>query len=103
MSITFWFGGDPFFGLESLIHDKYVAPLQVVVCSFVHGSSKTKTKQLVGAKGNEVSEAHHSNKLATPPSASSTQNYAPSAASIWPVSRSIEMRNPHTGIDLTRG
>ena len=74
----------------------------MVVCSFVYGSSKTKTKQLVGPKGNEVSEAHHSDKRATPPSGS-TQNYTPSAASVWPISRSVEMRNPHTGIDLTRG
>jgi len=79
------------------------SPVQVVVCSFVYGSSKTKTKQLVGPKGNEVSEAHHNDKRATPPSSSSTQNYTPSAASIWPISRSVEMRNPHTGIDLTRG
>jgi hypothetical protein len=69
----------------------------------VHGSSKTKTKQVAGAKGNEGSEAEHSDKLATPPSATSTQNYTPSATSIWPVSRPVELRNPHTGIDLMRG
>lgn len=74
--------------------------LQVVLCSFVYGSSKTKTKQVAGAKANKVSEAE---KLATQTSATPTQNYSPSMAGLWPVSRPIEMRNQHTGIDLTRG
>lgn len=77
--------------------------VQVVVCTFVYGGSKTKTKQLAGPKDNEGSEAQHSDKLATPTSAPPTQNYTPSMPGIWPGSRSIELRNPHTGIDLTRG
>ncbi|KAG2681186.1 hypothetical protein I3843_11G132500 [Carya illinoinensis] len=79
------------------------SPVQVVVCSFVYGSAKTKTKLVAGAKANKVSEAQRSDKLATQTSASPTQNYSPSMTSIWPVSRPLEMRNQHTGIDLTRG
>ncbi|KAK7830192.1 dead-box atp-dependent rna helicase 38 [Quercus suber] len=79
---------------------------QVVVCSFVYGGSKTKPKQLAlaGAIGNEGSEAQRSDKLATPTSAPSSQNYNPSGISVWHGSRQAELRNnPHTGIDLTRG
>ena len=80
--------------------------LQVVVCSFVYGGSKTKPKQLAlaGAIGNDGSEAQRSDKLATPTSAPSSQNYNPSGISVWHGSRQAELRNnPHTGIDLTRG
>ncbi|KAK9983521.1 hypothetical protein SO802_033046 [Lithocarpus litseifolius] len=82
------------------------SPVQVVVCSFVYGGSKTKPKQLAlaGAIGNEGSEAQRSDKLATPTSAPSSQNYNPSGISVWHGSRQAELRNnPHTGIDLTRG
>lgn len=75
--------------------------LQVVVCSFVYGDSKTKTKQV--AHTNQGLEAQHSDKLATPTSAMPIQNYAPSATGMWPSSRPVEVRNQHTGIDLTRG
>lgn len=82
------------------------SPVQVVVCSFVYGGSgskTTKTKQVAGAVGNEGSEAQRSDKLATP-SAPSTQIYNPSATGVWHGSqRPAEFRNPHTGIDLTRG
>lgn len=74
------------------------------MCSFVYGGSKTKTKQVAGAKAdNEGSQVQDSDKLATPPSAMTPQNYIPSATGVWPGSRPAEMRNPHTGIDLTRG
>ncbi|KAF5460678.1 hypothetical protein F2P56_020529 [Juglans regia] len=76
-------------------------PVQVVVCSFVYGDSKTKTKQV--ADPNQGSEAQSHDKLATPTSAMPTQNYAPPGTGMWPSSRPVEMRNQHTGIDLTRG
>ncbi|XP_040990340.1 AT-hook motif nuclear-localized protein 5-like isoform X2 [Juglans microcarpa x Juglans regia] len=76
-------------------------PVQVVVCSFVYGDSKTKTKQV--ADPNQGSEAQRRDKLATPTSAMPTQNYAPPVTGMWPSSRPVEMRNQHTGIDLTRG
>lgn len=78
--------------------------LQVVVCSFVYGNSKPKIKQITGHKSNESSETHHrSDKLTSPSSAPPTQNYTPSGSGIWPGSRAVDLRNPHTGIDLTRG
>ncbi|XP_015896156.1 AT-hook motif nuclear-localized protein 5 [Ziziphus jujuba] len=80
------------------------SPVQVVVCSFVYGNSKPKIKQITGHKSNESSETHHrSDKLTSPSSAPPTQNYTPSGSGIWPGSRAVDLRNPHTGIDLTRG
>ncbi|KAL5552084.1 hypothetical protein UlMin_002260 [Ulmus minor] len=80
------------------------SPVQVVVCSFVYGGgTKPKIKQLTGTKSEENSEPQHSDRLATPTSAPPAQNYTPSTAGMWPVSRPADMRGPHTGIDLTRG
>ncbi|KAM6556756.1 hypothetical protein CsatB_003775 [Cannabis sativa] len=90
------------------------SPVQVVVCSFVHGSAKFKSggkQEASGPKSDESSEPHHRSmsidKLATPSSAppSTHQNYTPSASGIWPGSRAgVDLRTPHhTGIDLTRG
>ncbi|KAM0978719.1 hypothetical protein ACFX13_014932 [Malus domestica] len=78
-------------------------PVQVVLCSFVYGGSKTKNKQLADPNSDENSEAQHSEKLGLPSSAPPTQNYNPSGAGIWPGSRQVDLRNAHTGIDLTRG
>ncbi|XP_027344324.1 AT-hook motif nuclear-localized protein 5-like [Abrus precatorius] len=80
------------------------SPVQVVLCSFVYGGSKTKTKQ-VTANNDESSEPQDSDKLASPASAPPIQNYIPSATNIWPVSRPGDLKSAHThtGIDLTRG
>ncbi|PON84598.1 PPC domain containing protein [Trema orientale] len=83
------------------------SPVQVVVCSFVHGNAakaKSTPKQVAGPKSDESSEPHHIDRLATPSSAPPTQNYIPSATGVWPGSRPVDLRTPHhTGIDLTRG
>ncbi|XP_004298749.1 PREDICTED: uncharacterized protein LOC101291722 [Fragaria vesca subsp. vesca] len=80
------------------------SPVQVVLCSFVYGSSnKIKSKPLPGPNNGESSEPQHSEKLPSPTTAPSTQNYAPSTAGIWPGGRLVDARNAHTGIDLTRG
>ncbi|KAF3448556.1 hypothetical protein FNV43_RR09269 [Rhamnella rubrinervis] len=79
------------------------SPVQIVVCSFVYGSSKTKPRLLTGPKSEEGSGRQHSDKLTAPSSAPPTQDYTPSATGIWPGSRAVNLRNPHTGIDLTRG
>ena len=79
--------------------------LQVVVCSFVYGGSKAKTKQGTTTKDNS-SEPHSSDKVASPAGAPPNQNYnSPSGTAIWPGSRPAELKSahPHTGIDLTRG
>ncbi|KAJ1411820.1 PPC domain [Sesbania bispinosa] len=79
--------------------------VQVVVCSFVYGGSKTKTKQGSSSK-DESCEPQHSDKLASPASAPPppSQNYMSSATGVWPGSRpELKSAHAHTGIDLTRG
>ncbi|KAL2348039.1 hypothetical protein Fmac_002039 [Flemingia macrophylla] len=83
------------------------SPVQVVVCSFVYGGSKPKTKQVTTTKDSS-SEPQGSDTLASPGSAPPKQNYTSSspATGIWPAaSRPVEVKSghPHTGIDLTRG
>ncbi|KAK7307858.1 hypothetical protein VNO77_41279 [Canavalia gladiata] len=81
------------------------SPVQVVVCSFVYGGTKPKTKHGSTTKDND-SEPQSSDKLASPASAPPNQNYtSSSAAGIWPGSRPMDVKSahPHTGIDLTRG
>ncbi|CAJ1927873.1 unnamed protein product [Sphenostylis stenocarpa] len=93
-------------GVASLIA---ASPVQVVVCSFVYGTSKPKTKQVTTtAIKDSSSEPQSSDKLASPASAPPNQNYTSSspATGIWPASsRPLEVKSahPHTGIDLTRG
>ncbi|XP_062027739.1 AT-hook motif nuclear-localized protein 5-like [Rosa rugosa] len=79
-------------------------PVQIVLCSFVYGSSnKIKSKPVADPNNGQSSEPQHSEKLPSPATAPSTQNYAPSTAGIWPGGRLVDARNAHTGIDLTRG
>ncbi|OIV93538.1 hypothetical protein TanjilG_28695 [Lupinus angustifolius] len=80
------------------------SPVQVVVCSFLHGS-KTKTKQETVTKDDDSSEPQHSDKLPSPATAPPTQNYIPSATGMWPGPRSEDVKSEQmqTGIDLTRG
>ncbi|KAK7308978.1 hypothetical protein RJT34_05353 [Clitoria ternatea] len=79
------------------------SPVQVVVCSFVYGGSKPKSKQGTTSS----SEPQSSDRLASPASAPPpNQNYNSSPATgIWPGSRPVDVKSahPHTGIDLTRG
>ncbi|KAG6606100.1 AT-hook motif nuclear-localized protein 5, partial [Cucurbita argyrosperma subsp. sororia] len=77
-------------------------PVQVVACSFVYGA-KIRNKQVAGLRSNDGSENDHHDNLVSPSSAPSAQTYNPSAIGVWPGSRSVDVRNPHTGIDLTRG
>ncbi|KAE8710848.1 hypothetical protein F3Y22_tig00110319pilonHSYRG00472 [Hibiscus syriacus] len=73
----------------------------LVVCSFTYGGSKTKTKQLASPQGSKDSApSKFSNKSAMEPLA---QNFAPPSTSIWPGSMPVDLRYPHTDIDLTRG
>ncbi|XVE57874.1 hypothetical protein DITRI_Ditri04bG0125500 [Diplodiscus trichospermus] len=79
------------------------SPVQLVVCSFVYGGSKTKNKQLASPKGSEDSIPQLGSKSAMSTSAPSTQNFTPPSMSVWPGSRPVDLRNPHMDIDLTRG
>ncbi|XP_059640708.1 AT-hook motif nuclear-localized protein 5-like [Cornus florida] len=82
------------------------SPVQVVVCSFVYGGSKTKDKIKVGPKdkGEENSALEPREKSATPANAAPGQKSTPnSALDVWPPGSRPDLRNPHTEIDLTRG
>ncbi|GLU05799.1 hypothetical protein SLE2022_228780 [Rubroshorea leprosula] len=79
------------------------SPVQLIVCSFVYGGSKSKNKQLASPKENKDSALQASNKSATPSSAPPTQHYNPAAMSAWAGSRPVDLRTPHTDIDLMRG
>ncbi|WCJ26272.1 AT-hook motif nuclear-localized protein 5 [Euphorbia peplus] len=91
-------------------------PVQVVACSFVYGTSKVKDKPVGRPKmnrdGDSTASQPSNDRSATPKSggfpvttnASSHQNFMPSSAmNVWSVSRPVDLRNPHTDIDLTRG
>lgn len=87
-------------GVATLIASSLV---QLVVCSFIYGGSKTKTKQPASPQGSKESVPQFSPKSIMPTIASSTQNFTPPSMNIWPGSRPVDLRNPHTDIDLTRG
>ncbi|XP_052735821.1 AT-hook motif nuclear-localized protein 5 isoform X2 [Vigna angularis] len=83
------------------------SPVQVVLCSFVYGGSKTKPKQGLTITNESGEHPQHNDKMATPASAppGHNQNYLPSGSHIWPGPQPAELKNTqtHTGIDLTRG
>ncbi|XP_054808531.1 AT-hook motif nuclear-localized protein 5-like [Prosopis cineraria] len=94
------------------------SPVQVVVCSFVYGSAKMKTKQVTSPKGEKNSEPQTqnppqaqaqplrdgSNKFSSPITPASAQNYTLSASSaMWPGDLKSSHTHTRTGIDLTRG
>ncbi|GMI76329.1 AT-hook motif nuclear localized protein 5 [Hibiscus trionum] len=87
-------------GVATLIASSLV---QLVVCSFTYGGSKTKTKQLASPQVSKDSAPQSSNKSAMSTMAPSTQNFTPPSISVWPGSRPVDLRSPHTDIDLTRG
>lgn len=58
--------------------------LQVVVCSFVYGESKAKTKEVSTSKDENGEGEHDGNKLATPSTAPPSQNYAQFTRGMWP-------------------
>lgn len=75
----------------------------MVACSFVYGGSKTKNKNGDEPKGDQNSGLQPS-ESAAPSSVPLGQHFAPiSAMGMWPSSRQVDLRNPHTDIDLTRG
>ncbi|KAI7987051.1 hypothetical protein LOK49_LG13G01185 [Camellia lanceoleosa] len=86
------------------MHGNECQLLQVVVCSFVYGGSKSKTQMAVDPRGEQFPALPPGEKSAAPAIAASGQNHHTpnSSAGGWPSSMP-HMRNPHTGIDLTRG
>ncbi|KAE8683895.1 AT-hook motif nuclear-localized protein 10 [Hibiscus syriacus] len=78
------------------------SPVQLVVCSFVYGRSKTKGKELASPKGKD-SVPQFCNETTMPTSAPSTQHFTPPPMSAWPGSRPVALRSPPRDIDLMRG
>lgn len=77
-------------------------PVQVVVCSFVYGSSKPKDKQLAAPKAEDDAKSQSGEKSFALTS-TSTQNFTSSALAIWPSSQALDLKHLHTDIDLMRG
>ncbi|KAK4795382.1 hypothetical protein SAY86_013376 [Trapa natans] len=81
-------------------------PVQVIICSFVYGNSKAKEKQIVVAdpKIEEDSSKFKSGDRSIALSSGPSHNFTSSATRVWPNSQpTIDLKNHHTGIDLTRG
>ncbi|XP_028064904.1 AT-hook motif nuclear-localized protein 5-like isoform X2 [Camellia sinensis] len=73
-------------------------PVQVVVCSFAYGGSKSKNKTDVGPNGEQSSVLQPSEEAGPPASPPRRQNLTPiSSSDVWP-----NLRNLQTEIDLTR-
>lgn len=85
-----------------VINDEHCL-LQVVVCSFVYGGSKIKSKQVAAPENDKNSTPQPSNKSATQIYPPASQNFPPSAMNAWSGFRTADLRNPHPDIDLTRG
>lgn len=77
------------------------SPVQVVACSFVYGGTKEKEKPEASPKV----EGSRLLQVESPtPVVAQNRNLTPtSAVGMWSSSRPIDVRNPHTGFDLTRG
>lgn len=78
-------------------------PVQVIVGSFLWGSSKTKNKTREGTEDAADSDVQTVDSL-TPTSVQHSQHLNPnSTMGVWPGSRPVDMRNSHVDIDLMRG
>ncbi|KNA10023.1 hypothetical protein SOVF_147380 [Spinacia oleracea] len=75
-------------------------PVQVVVCSFVYGNTKGKSKESesIDEKSSEQPLSDKSSAQINN-NASSSQNVAGS----WPGSKGLDLKNPNTDIDLASG
>ncbi|KAK9273482.1 hypothetical protein L1049_019030 [Liquidambar formosana] len=80
------------------------SPVQVIVGSFLWGSSKTKNKTREASEGAGDSSRQMVDNPITPTSGPPNQNLTPtSSMGVWPGSRPVDMRNAHVDIDLMRG
>ena len=79
-------------------------PLQVIVGSFIWGSSKMKVKKSGGHEG--AGEADHQTveHVVTQNTIQPSQNLTPTASvGVWSGSRPMDIRDTHVDIDLMRG
>uniref|UniRef100_A0A7N0VGY3 AT-hook motif nuclear-localized protein n=1 Tax=Kalanchoe fedtschenkoi TaxID=63787 RepID=A0A7N0VGY3_KALFE len=78
------------------------SPVQVVTCSFVYDSSKSKMKDEEPLK--PLKYEQEEGEPSTPANSRPNQNLTPTIArNSWPSSQALDVRNPHTGIDLMLG
>ncbi|CAL5381867.1 hypothetical protein CsSME_00012755 [Camellia sinensis var. sinensis] len=79
------------------------SPVQVIVGSFQWGSSKTKNKASGGIEGSGDLDCQTADDPVTPASVPPSRNLtSTSSASVWPLSRPMDMQNVHVDIDLMR-
>ncbi|KAL3499349.1 hypothetical protein ACH5RR_038442 [Cinchona calisaya] len=80
------------------------SPAQVVVCSFVYGGTKGKSKTEASDQDDKSVVPKLDDFSSTPVSAAPSQDTnANSGAGSWPPVSRPDLRNPQTGIDLMRG
>ncbi|KAK6918394.1 PPC domain, partial [Dillenia turbinata] len=78
-------------------------PVQVIVGSFLYGSSKTKNKTLSGLESGTDSDRQTIENLISPTSVAPSQNLTPSSSMAgWPNPGTVDMRDAHVDIDLMR-
>lgn len=82
------------------------SPVQVVVCTFVYGGPKLKTKAAAEPEGEERKPVLLSGEVTavtlTPPNTTNQNRTPNSSTATWPILRP-DMRNPQRDFDLTRG
>ncbi|KAA8520623.1 hypothetical protein F0562_014879 [Nyssa sinensis] len=80
------------------------SPVQVIVGSFLWGSSKSKNKAGEGLEGAGDSIHQTGDNSITPASVPLSQNLnLTSSMAVWPGARPVDMQNTHVDIDLMRG
>lgn len=77
--------------------------LQVVVCSFVHGNLKAKSKGETSTNDDKDSAVRSVERSSTMVMSGAGQEPAPNPSMVWPPSSRADIRTMQTGIDLMRG
>nr|GMD81394.1 AT-hook motif nuclear-localized protein 5-like [Ipomoea batatas] len=79
------------------------SPVQVVVCSFVHGNLKAKSKGETSTNDDKDSAVRSVERSSTMVMSGAGQEPAPNTSMVWPPSSRADIRTMQTGIDLMRG
>lgn len=77
--------------------------LQVVVCSFVHGNLKAKSKVDTITNDDKDSAVRSVERSSTMVMSAAGQEPTPNPTMVWPPSSRADIRSMQTGIDLMRG
>nr|GMD78782.1 AT-hook motif nuclear-localized protein 5-like [Ipomoea batatas] len=79
------------------------SPVQVVVCSFVHGNLKAKSKGETSTNDDKDSAVRSVERSSAMVMSGAGQEPAPNPSMVWPPSSRADIRTMQTGIDLMRG